>query len=61
LELIETLRGFKRQALHAGTLGFDHPRTGRPLRLHAAVPADFAQLLRVLRQDARAAARDAVR
>jgi len=57
--LIETLRGFRRQALHAGTLGFDHPRTGQPLTLHAAVPADFAQLLSALRDDARAAARDA--
>ena len=27
--LIETLRGFKRQALHAATLAFDHPRIGR--------------------------------
>jgi 23S rRNA pseudouridine1911/1915/1917 synthase len=60
-ELIETLRGFKRQALHAGTLGFDHPRTGRPLTLHAGVPADFVQLLTVLREDARAAATDSGR
>jgi len=58
-ELIDTLRGFKRQALHAGTLGFDHPRTGKPLTLHAGVPADFAQLICALRDDARVAARDA--
>jgi 23S rRNA pseudouridine1911/1915/1917 synthase len=58
-DLIETLRGFKRQALHAGELGFDHPRTGVPVRLQAAVPADFAKLIRALREDARAAARDA--
>jgi 23S rRNA pseudouridine1911/1915/1917 synthase len=58
-ELIETLRGFKRQALHAGSLGFDHPRTGKPLTLHADVPADFAQLIAALREDARAAAREA--
>jgi 23S rRNA pseudouridine1911/1915/1917 synthase len=54
-DLIDTLRGFKRQALHAGTLGFDHPRTGEPLTLHADAPADFAQLITALREDARAA------
>jgi 23S rRNA pseudouridine1911/1915/1917 synthase len=58
-ELIEAVRGFKRQALHAGALGFEHPRTGRPLTFKAGVPADLAQLLRVLRQDASAAAADA--
>jgi len=56
--LIDTLRGFKRQALHAATLGFDHPRTGKPLALQSPVPPDFAQLLRALREDARDAAHD---
>jgi 23S rRNA pseudouridine1911/1915/1917 synthase len=51
--LVTTLRGFKRQALHAATLGFDHPRTGKLLRLESAVPADFAHLLAELREDAR--------
>jgi 23S rRNA pseudouridine1911/1915/1917 synthase len=54
-ELIETLRGFRRQALHAETLEFTHPATGEPLRCSAPVPADMQQLLRVLREDARAA------
>ena len=57
--LIESLRGFKRQALHAATLGFDHPRSGKRLTLQSPVPPDFAQLLEVLREDARAAASDA--
>ena len=57
--LIDTLRGFKRQALHAATLGFDHPRTGKPLLLQSPVPEDFAQLLGALREDARDAAREA--
>jgi len=57
--LIDALRSFKRQALHAASLGFDHPRGGRRLILHSPVPADFAQLLEVLREDARAAARAA--
>ena len=54
--LIETLRGFKRQALHAATLAFDHPRTGKRLTLHSPVPEDFARLLDSLREDSRAAA-----
>ncbi len=45
--LVEVLRGFKRQALHAAMLGFDHPRSGERLTLHSAVPPDFAHLLRV--------------
>jgi 23S rRNA pseudouridine1911/1915/1917 synthase len=52
-ELIGTLRGFKRQALHAASLGFMHPRSGKPLSVQSPVPADFAELLRALREDAR--------
>jgi 23S rRNA pseudouridine1911/1915/1917 synthase len=55
--LITLLRGFKRQALHAAALSFDHPRTGKRLSLASPVPADFAALLAVLRTDAGAAAR----
>jgi len=55
--LIDALRGFKRQALHAASLGFDHPRTGKPLMLQSPVPPDFAQLLGALREDARDAER----
>jgi 23S rRNA pseudouridine1911/1915/1917 synthase len=57
--LIDALRGFKRQALHAASLGFDHPRTGKPLILQSPVPPDFAQLLGALREDARDAERAA--
>jgi 23S rRNA pseudouridine1911/1915/1917 synthase len=54
-ELIAVLRAFKRQALHAATLGFDHPRTGKRLTLNAKVPQDFELLLRELKADARQA------
>ena len=54
-ELLDVLSGFKRQALHAATLGFDHPRTGKRLTLHSKVPKDFEQLLRALQVDARKA------
>jgi 23S rRNA pseudouridine1911/1915/1917 synthase len=50
--LIDTLREFKRQALHAAALGFNHPRSGKRLTLQSPVPPDFAQLLLVLRDDA---------
>jgi 23S rRNA pseudouridine1911/1915/1917 synthase len=52
---VDTLRSFKRQALHAATLGFDHPRTGKRLTLKTDAPQDFAQLLLALREDAREA------
>ena len=54
-ELIETLRGFKRQALHAETLEFAHPISGEPIRCTAPVPADLRQLMDALREDQRAA------
>ena len=40
---------FPRQALHAATLGFQHPVTGKSLRFEAPVPFDMAELLRALR------------
>jgi 23S rRNA pseudouridine1911/1915/1917 synthase len=54
--LIATLRAFKRQALHAASLGFDHPRTGKRMALNSPVPDDFEQLLLALRDDLRGAA-----
>ncbi|MET4699385.1 23S rRNA pseudouridine1911/1915/1917 synthase [Constrictibacter sp. MBR-5] len=44
-------RAFPRQALHAATLGFAHPRTGEPLDFRSPVPADLAGLLAVLAAD----------
>src|SRR5207342_2736230 len=54
-ELIEALRTFKRQALHAETLAFTHPTTGEPVRCTAPVPADLRGLMDALREDQRAA------
>ena len=51
-ELIEALRGFKRQALHAARLAFEHPVTGKPVVNEAALPPDMQELLNVLAQDA---------
>ena len=47
-ELIETLKGFKRQALHARKLGLDHPATGEYMTWEAPLPEDYANLLRLL-------------
>ena len=54
--LQQALQGFRRQALHAQRLQFEHPLTGRPRSFEAPPPADFARLLRHLRADARARA-----
>jgi len=51
-EFVDTLRAFKRQALHAASLGMDHPRSGKRLALQSPVPGDFMQLLLALRDDA---------
>lgn len=45
----EAVAKFSRQALHAAVLGFEHPVTGEHLRFEAPVPADFLDLLAVLR------------
>lgn len=50
--LVEALRGFRRQALHAEVLAFEHPVSGEALRFRAAPPADFEALLVALRDDA---------
>ena len=51
VELQEVLRGFKRQALHAGRLGLIHPVTGAALQWEAPLPNDMQQLLEALRAD----------
>jgi 23S rRNA pseudouridine1911/1915/1917 synthase len=51
--LIAALRGFKRQALHAAALAFDHPVSGARLSFEAPPPPDFAELLAALRADVR--------
>jgi 23S rRNA pseudouridine1911/1915/1917 synthase len=39
------------QALHAGVLGFEHPRTGQYLEFEAPLPAYFEELLEDLRNN----------
>lgn len=51
--LIQSLRGFHRQALHAARLGFAHPVSGEPVEWTSPLPRDMSQLLEVMREDAR--------
>ncbi len=53
------LAAFPRQALHAASLGFRHPLTGRAMRFESPLPADMADLVDTLRQGERTAAPDA--
>ena len=39
------LLDFPRQALHAASLGFAHPRTGQALRFETPPPADMRELI----------------
>jgi 23S rRNA pseudouridine1911/1915/1917 synthase len=52
-ELVEALRGFRRQALHAEKLEFAHPRSGKAIAVEAERPADMEGLLAALRADVR--------
>jgi 23S rRNA pseudouridine1911/1915/1917 synthase len=49
--LRDTLRQFRRQALHAEKLAFAHPQSGEKTNLQAAPPADFTDLLSALAED----------
>ncbi|MCC2658785.1 MAG: rluD [Panacagrimonas sp.] len=46
----EALRCFRRQALHARELAFDHPVTRAPVEFSAPMPDDMRELLAALRQ-----------
>ena len=46
--LISTLRAFRRQALHAESLGLEHPETGKFAEWSAPPPADFQELVAAL-------------
>ena len=50
--LRDTLQQFRRQALHAEKLAFAQPRSGEKIDLQVAPPADFADLLSALAEDA---------
>ncbi|MER2494459.1 23S rRNA pseudouridine(1911/1915/1917) synthase RluD [Catenovulum sediminis] len=49
--VIDTLRAFRRQALHAAILELEHPATGEWMQFEAPVPEDMVNLSSVLRDD----------
>lgn len=49
--LIGSVQAFRRQALHAGELGFDHPGSGARIEFTSAIPPDLAQLVAELQAD----------
>ena len=51
--LLQTIRSFRRQALHATRLEFSHPVTVNRIQIEAPAPADFQHLLEALREHAR--------
>jgi len=59
--LVEGLRGFKRQALHAETLAFVHPASGETLSFTSTLPEDMLRLLASLREDSAEAAAKGIR
>ena len=50
-ELLDFLQQFRRQALHARVLGFEHPDMGEYMEWESPLPEDFMQLLELLEQD----------
>ncbi len=53
-ELVEALRGFRRQALHAEKLEFAHPVGGALVSVSVERPADMQALIAALRADTKA-------
>lgn len=51
--LVDSLRGFRRQALHAEKLSFTHPVSGETLSFDSPLPADMVALIDTLRDDTR--------
>lgn len=50
-ELVEYLQGFKRQALHAWRLSFEHPESGEEVSYEAPLPDDMQKLITMLHTD----------
>lgn len=52
--LIQCLRGFRRQALHAMALGLHHPHSGQWMQWQRPMPEDMRELIEVLKADMQA-------
>ena len=47
----EQLKAFRRQALHAASLGLEHPATGETMQFNAPLPDDMQALITAAQQD----------
>jgi 23S rRNA pseudouridine1911/1915/1917 synthase len=58
MEVMNSLKGFKRQALHAGYLELIHPKTQELVSWEAELPEDFVQLLNTMEHELKLYGRD---
>ena len=49
-EVQDKLKGIKRQLLHAGSLAFKHPVTGKSVEFTSPLPVDMDEVLKLLRK-----------
>jgi 23S rRNA pseudouridine1911/1915/1917 synthase len=49
--MVESLKSFPRQALHARFLELDHPTSGKRMSWESPLPDDLVWLLSLLKQD----------
>lgn len=54
-ELVDLLQQFRRQALHAFRLSFEHPVTHQSVTYEAPLPEDYLKILAVLRENQQSA------
>ena len=52
-DFANALRNFKRQALHAASLGLEHPTSREWMQWQAEVPNDMQHLIELAEQDSR--------
>ena len=50
-DLLNVIKSFDRQALHAISLGLIHPKTGQSMKWSIDLPEDMKNLLNVIRDD----------
>jgi 23S rRNA pseudouridine1911/1915/1917 synthase len=50
-ELVDFIKAFRRQALHAWKLSFTHPQRGNEVSFEAPLPSDMQRLIDLLRKD----------
>jgi 23S rRNA pseudouridine1911/1915/1917 synthase len=52
-ELLDAVKNFDRQALHAISLGLNHPKTGKLMKWTIDLPEDMKEILTIIREDSK--------